>query len=99
MEDVTLQSKGGLVRAESLSPEQRSDIARKAALSRWSVNIPRAITRTSPLKIGDVQMACAVLENETRILTQKAFCKRLVAFRTHRKSRSLKYQSFCKRRT
>lgn len=73
MEDVTPQSKGGLVRAESLSPEQRSDIARKAALSRWSVNIPRAITRTSPLKIGDVQIACAVLENETRILTQNAF--------------------------
>lgn len=30
--------KGGKARAERLSPEQRSDIARKAATKRWSQN-------------------------------------------------------------
>jgi hypothetical protein len=69
----TPQSKGGLTRAEVLSPEQRSEIARKAAQTRWSADIPKAITKTSPLKIGDTEIACAVLEDETRVFTQNAF--------------------------
>ena len=33
---VGKQSNGGTARAQSLSPERRSEIARKAAKSRWS---------------------------------------------------------------
>jgi hypothetical protein len=73
MEESTPQSKGGIVRAEVLSPERKSEIARLAAQSRWSVDVPRAITNTAVLKIGNVEITCAVLEDETRILTQNAF--------------------------
>ncbi len=73
MSEESIQSKGGIARAEILSPEQRSEIARKAAQSRWSAEIPKAITNTAILSIGGAKVACAVLEDETRILTQNAF--------------------------
>lgn len=69
----TPQSKGGKVRAAVLSATQRSEIAQKAAQSRWAVRIPQAITKTAPLNIGDAEIACAVLDDETRVLTQNAF--------------------------
>lgn len=69
--DDTPQSKGGLARAEVLSPEQRSVIARKAAQSRWSGYLPRAVTEIKLLKIGDAEIPCAVLEDGRRVLTQE----------------------------
>ena len=66
------QSKGGLARAKSLSPEERKNIARLAASSRWSKELPRA-THAGEIKIGDKNLACAVLENGKRLLTQETF--------------------------
>lgn len=59
--------KGGKARAESLSPEERSEIARKAASARWSAGkeeeLPRALCGgKEPLRIGDVEIPCYVLE-------------------------------------
>jgi hypothetical protein len=69
------KSKGGFARAEILSPEQRSDIARKGALARWgNGEIPRA-EYTGELKIGDMVFPCSVLSDGTRILTQSDFMK------------------------
>lgn len=61
-------------RSESLTPEEKSEIARNASLSRWDKEkkIPRA-TYTGTLKIVDVTCPCSVLSDGTRILTQSDF--------------------------
>lgn len=77
-EKPEIQSIGGKARAEKLSPEQRSDIARAAAEARWSkvaeqsgeLRLPRA-THVGELKIGDISIPCAVLEDGTRVITQR----------------------------
>ena len=63
---------GGYARAQSLSPEERSEIAKKAALSRWNAAVPQAIY-TGELTIGDMAFPCSVLSDGSRILTQSDF--------------------------
>jgi hypothetical protein len=73
--DPNNKAKGGFARAEALTPEQRSDIARKGALARWNADeFPRA-EYTGELKIGDMVFPCSVLSDGTRILTQSDFMK------------------------
>ncbi|MNH49276.1 P63C domain protein [compost metagenome] len=72
MDGDSSQSKGGLARAKRLTPEARSAIARKAALSRHNKDLPRAIAEGT-LIIGNLRIPCAVLEDETRVLTQEGF--------------------------
>lgn len=69
------KARGGFARAEILSPKQRTEIARKGALARWSdPETPRA-EYTGELKIGDMVFPCSVLSDGTRILTQSDFMK------------------------
>jgi hypothetical protein len=67
----------GKARADSLEPENRSAIAKKAAGTRWAkvLGIPKAIfgSRESPLNIGGIAVDCYVLEDGTRVLTQESF--------------------------
>lgn len=70
------KAKGGFARAAKLSPEQRKEIAKKAAHTRWDGNLPQA-THEGILKLGDIEIACAVLENGQRVLTQSSFMKAL----------------------
>ncbi|MCK1679537.1 hypothetical protein IVA87_08695 [Bradyrhizobium sp. 147] len=65
---------GGLARAKSLSPEERSAIARRAALARFGKDLPKAVAE-GVLKIGDVSLACAVLDDaeNTRVFSQEGF--------------------------
>jgi hypothetical protein len=65
-------SKGGLARAESMTPEQRKEVAQKAANARWGA--PRA-THAGEIHIGETSIPCAVLEDGTRLLTQEGFLK------------------------
>jgi hypothetical protein len=67
----TIQSKGGLARAEKLSPDERSRIASEAARARWSGgdDLPEA-THTGKVKIGAAEIPCAVLDNGLRVLTE-----------------------------
>lgn len=60
--------KGGIARAEKLSPQRKSEIARNAANSRWA-DLPQA-THDGTLKIGEIEIPCAVLEDKRRVLTQ-----------------------------
>jgi len=69
---IARASKGGRVRAEQLSSERRSEIARSAAESRWSGELPRA-THTGELVIANRRISCAVLETGARLLTQETF--------------------------
>ncbi|MDB5437701.1 MAG: hypothetical protein JWM33_128 [Caulobacteraceae bacterium] len=72
MDDNQAQSKGGIARAKKLSAEDRSAIARKAALARHGKSLPKAIAEGT-LIIGSLRIPCAVLEDETRVLTQEGF--------------------------
>jgi hypothetical protein len=63
-------SKGGKARARKLTPEQRQQIASKAASARW--NVPQA-DHVGKIHIGDMQFPCSVLSDGTRILTQTDF--------------------------
>lgn len=76
MSDDSIQSAGGQARAEKLSPSERSRIARKAAAERWGTNIPRA-DYTGEIKIGNTVIACAVLDDETRLINQETFLSAL----------------------
>jgi hypothetical protein len=70
------QTKGGIARAESLTAKERSGIARKAALVRWSSDVPKA-THEGVLHLGSLAIPCAVLESGQRVLTQSGFMKAL----------------------
>lgn len=68
--------KGGKARAEKLSPEERSQIAKRAALKRWEdetpdESIPAAVCGSDehPLRIGEVEIPCYVLDDERRVIT------------------------------
>lgn len=77
-EEVSGRAKGGYARAESLSAAQRREIAKKAAVSRWSAQqgMPRA-THSGDLNIGDISIPCAVLEDGRRVLWQQGFLRAL----------------------
>jgi hypothetical protein len=73
-DEITGRAKGGVARAAALTPERRSEIARKAVASRWdkAKDIPQA-EYSGKLKIGDMVFPCSVLSDGTRILTQSDF--------------------------
>jgi hypothetical protein len=65
------QAKGGVARAKSLTRTERKAIAKKAAEARWSHAVLRATHGAidHPLKIGDIEIPCYVLENQQRVLS------------------------------
>jgi hypothetical protein len=68
------RAKGGIARQASLTPEQRSANARKAALARKELaSLPKATHGSAdhPLRLGDVEIPCYVLEDGTRVLSQR----------------------------
>lgn len=75
-EKLNPQAKGGIARAEALSPEERSEIAKKAAKTRWAPGVPRA-THEGAIHLGKASISCAVLENGQRVLTQSGFMRAL----------------------
>jgi hypothetical protein len=79
------RARGGIARAQRLSPEERSNIARKAAAARWQDGLSEAICGSpdQPLRIGDIEIECYVLDDGTRVLTQASF---LEALGRHRKA-------------
>jgi P63C domain-containing protein len=74
--NANYHSKGGKARAESLTPDKRKEIARKAAESRWTKDLPAA-DYTGAIQIGDAEIACAVLEDRRRVLTQSDMMRAL----------------------
>jgi hypothetical protein len=64
---------GGRARAEVLPAEKRAEIARRAAAARWTTPILQAThgSQDHPLRIGDVEIPCYVLEDGTRMLSQR----------------------------
>lgn len=77
-DDATVEGKarGGYARAAKLSIERRKTIAREAAKVRWSGNFPVSVGE-GRIKIGDKNIACAVLSDGRRIITQADFLRTL----------------------
>lgn len=67
-------SRAGAARAKKLSQEKRSEIARKAAATRWGT-LRQAISREGTLSINGVQLQCFVLDDETRVLARASFVR------------------------
>ena len=79
-------SRGGKARAKALNPERRKEIAQKGAIARWekaresSDTKPIGIhpyTELATLKIGNIKLPCAVLENRTPVITYTSITKTL----------------------
>lgn len=68
--------KAGLARAHAMSAEERRASARKAALARWSADLPQA-THEGPLEIGSAEMMAAVLSSGKRLLSQATVLRAL----------------------
>lgn len=71
--DDSGRAKGGLARAKVLSPEARLEIAKRGGEARKELALLPKATHGSedhPLKIGEVQIPCYVLEDGRRVLTR-----------------------------
>jgi hypothetical protein len=66
----SVQSQGGKARAAALTKAERSEIAARAAESRWGGDLPQA-THDGQLPIGNTVLTAAVLPNRKRLLIQK----------------------------
>ncbi len=64
------KAKGGHARSATLAPKRRSEIASRAAKARWREAVLSATHGSvdHPLKIGDIEIPCYVLENGARVL-------------------------------
>lgn len=69
-------SKGGAARAARLSPDERRQIAQRAAEARWGHTVHFA-PYPGVIEIGDITISCAVLEDETRVLSQATVLRAL----------------------
>jgi hypothetical protein len=77
---LTGKAKGGAARRDSLTADQRKEIASKAAKARWEKqNLPVADygSPDRPLKLLDTEIPCYVLNDGTRVLTQEGFMSAL----------------------
>src|SRR5690348_944073 len=75
---------GGQARAKALSPEERSAIARQAVQARWEKagkvqKVPVAThgAPDHPLRIGDIEIPCYVLDDKRRVLVQRGMMEAL----------------------
>src|SRR5688500_1318964 len=76
-----LKAKAGFARAASLSRERRQEIAREAAVARWSLDIPQA-SHDGPLRIGEREIFAAVLPTGKRLISQGTFLQAIGRSRT-----------------
>lgn len=68
-------SKGGNARRKSLSKQARSEIAQRAAEARWGESKIPIETHSGNLKIGEIEIPCAVLEDGTRVFSRSGFLR------------------------
>lgn len=73
-----LARKGGLARAQKMSPEDRAASAKAASEERWAKErgIPKA-THEGEVTIGDLTISCANLEDGTRVFSERTLADAL----------------------
>ena len=69
-EDISGKARGGFARARRLSSEERREIARKAATTRWEA-AARTATHSGTLEVGEVKIPVFVLDDGTRVVSQR----------------------------
>ena len=69
-----LARRGGRARAAKLDPKERSAIAAEAAAARWDVHVAES---TGEIQIGKLSIACAVLDDGTRVVSQSTVLQAL----------------------
>lgn len=67
-------AQGGKKRAANMTKAERQKVAVAAAEARWAKGLPLA-SYSGVLKIGDLAIPCAVLEDGTRVLTTAGFLR------------------------
>ncbi len=67
MNKLENQSKGGLARAKSLTAEERKEIAKKGAESRWDKSLPTVLLGAK-LTLGGISVDCYVTEDGERLI-------------------------------
>ena len=50
---------------------------RRLAAARWRADVAEAVCGSPPLRIGDIEIECYVLEDGTRVLSQASFLRAL----------------------
>jgi hypothetical protein len=85
-EKVPNRRAGGLARAKSLTAEQRVEISRRAAESRWLRHTHEGpileATYPGTVKIGDASIPCAVLANGIRVLSDNGITNAMLGSRS-----------------
>ena len=73
MTEATGRARGGLARMEGTTAKERRALAKKAAVARWSIDVKEAThgSEDHPLTIGNIRIPCYVLDDETRVLSQR----------------------------
>ncbi|HEX7871819.1 MAG TPA: P63C domain-containing protein [Sphingobium sp.] len=74
-EKPTKQALGGEARAKSLTQERRREIAQRAAAARWG-NLEEA-SLEGDFPLGESIISCAIVGNDTRVITQATFLRAL----------------------
>lgn len=64
------QQKGGVARSRALSAQERSRIAREAAIKRWGNQPLQAVhgSPDKPIKIADIEVPCYILADDRRVV-------------------------------
>ena len=78
-------SEGGKARAQALTPQERSDIARQAVSKRWEKEGKPALLQAEfdgPLTIGEIEFDCAVLDDGTRVISEAKFMESMGMYRS-----------------
>jgi hypothetical protein len=83
--DESAQSRAGKARMTKMTPQERSEVARAGAAARWAKAdpgrdmLPKAEFGSDdrPVRIGEMEMPCFVLEDERRILSAGGLQKSL----------------------
>jgi hypothetical protein len=78
----TGKAKGGYARAAKLAPEKRREIAQLAAKERWEGSSLPKVLRRGTLKISDIKIPCAVLDNGKRVLTEHGITNAILGSRS-----------------
>jgi hypothetical protein len=76
VKEVKGRAKGGVALAKKMTKKQLTARASKAAAARWAGGPVLKATHGSadhPLKIGEIEIPCYVLEDGTRVLSQRGF--------------------------
>jgi hypothetical protein len=76
-----IAAQGGRARAVKLGAERKAEIAKNAAVSRWSGHVHHALDE-GQVNLAGLVVRCAVLDNEVRVISGTEFMKAMGIYRS-----------------